>query len=72
MFNHFKSLNNILKSNLTSFQTAEFDFHNVLELLRNIFSCELGIFSFKLGKKSPNLHWERGLISAPETLEKNP
>ena len=35
-------------------------------------SALIGNFFFKLGKKSPKLHWEWGLISAPETHEKNP
>ena len=30
------------------------------------FFLRLGIFFFKLGKKSPNSHWERGRILAPE------
>ena len=29
-------------------------------------------FFFKLGKKSPKSHWERGRISAPEDTKKNP
>ena len=29
-------------------------------------------FFFKLGKKSPKSHWERGRISAPEETKKNP
>ena len=31
-----------------------------------------GIFFFKLGKKSPKSHWERGRISAPEDTKKIP
>ena len=33
---------------------------------------KLGFFFFKLGKKSPKSHWERGRISAPEDTKKNP
>ena len=29
-------------------------------------------FFFKLGKKSPKSHWERGRNSAPEDTKKNP
>ena len=36
------------------------------------FFLRLGIFFFKLGKKSPKSHWERGRISAPEDTKKNP
>ena len=36
------------------------------------FFFEIGIFFFKLGKKSPKSHWERGRISAPEDTKKNP
>ena len=32
----------------------------------------LGIFLFKLGKKSPKSHWQRGRISAPEDTKKIP
>ena len=34
------------------------------------FFFEMGIFFFKLGKKSPKSHWER--ISAPEDTKKKP
>ena len=34
------------------------------------FFFEIGIFFFKLGKKSPKSHWERGRISAPEDTKK--
>ena len=33
---------------------------------KKIFFFEIGIFFFKLGKKSPKSHWERGRISAPD------
>ena len=33
---------------------------------------EIGIFFFKLGKKSPKSHWERGRTSAPEDTKKIP
>ena len=36
------------------------------------FFWRLGYFFFKLGKKSPKSHWERGRISAPEETKKNP
>ena len=36
------------------------------------FFFEIRIFFFKLGKKSPKSHWERGRISAPEDTKKNP
>ena len=36
------------------------------------FFFEIGIFFFKLGKKSPKSHWERGRISAPEDTKKIP
>ena len=36
------------------------------------FFFEIGKFFFKLGKKSPKSHWERGRISAPEDTKKNP
>ena len=36
-----------------------------------IFFFEIGIFFFKLGKKSPKSHWERGRISAPEDKKKS-
>ena len=32
----------------------------------------IGIFLFKLGKNVGICHWDRGLITAPETPEKNP
>ena len=32
----------------------------------------MGFFFYKLGKNPPKSHWEWGLISAPETPEKNP
>ena len=35
------------------------------------FFFEIGNFFFKLGKKSPKSHWERGRISAPEDTKKN-
>ena len=41
-------------------------------MLKIIFSSNWEFFFFKLGKMSPKLHWEWGLISAPETPEKNP
>ena len=37
------------------------------------FFFEIGnYFFFKLGKKSPKSHWERGRISAPEDTKKIP
>ena len=36
------------------------------------FFFEIGNFFFKLGKKSPKSHWERGRISAPEDTKKIP
>ena len=41
-----------------------------MELLN--FSCDWDFFFSRLGKKSPKLHWEWGLISAPDTPEKIP
>ena len=35
------------------------------------FFLRLGNFFFKLGKKSPKSHWERGRISAPEAEDTN-
>ena len=35
------------------------------------FFLRLGIFFFKLGKKSPKSHWERARISAPEDTKKS-
>ena len=35
------------------------------------FFLRLGIFFFKLEKKSPKSHWERGQISAPEDTKKS-
>ena len=37
-----------------------------------VFFFEIGNFFFKLGKKSPKSHWERGRISAPEDTKKIP
>ena len=39
---------------------------------KNDFFLEIGIFFFKLGKKSPESHLERGRISAPEDTKKYP
>ena len=36
------------------------------------FFFEIGNFFFKLGKKSPKSHWERGQILAPEDTKKIP
>ena len=36
------------------------------------FFLRLGIFFFKLGKKSPKSYWERGRISASEDTKKIP
>ena len=40
-----------------------------MKLLKIIFSCDWEFF-LQLGKKSPKLDWEWGLILAPETPEK--
>ena len=45
-------------------------FVNYIDLHKN--DLLIGIFLFKLGKNVGICHWDRGLITAPETPEKNP